>query len=172
VSREEEGDVVNAVRSYADNFSRNQSPNVVMHGNTGTGKTHLACALASRLLRRGMSVTYLPILTLFSRYQDITSYGGEGSREEFFSRMRSPDLLIIDEFGIVTLKDSERITLHRVIDERYNRKSPIVLIGNARLEELEKEVGERAMRRVMADAMVVPFDWAETPENGQLFSEA
>ncbi len=45
VSREEEGDVVNAVRSYADNFSRNQSPNVVMHGNTGTGKTHLPVLL-------------------------------------------------------------------------------------------------------------------------------
>lgn len=169
VSRTEEASALATIRDYTERFSRGGSKNLIMYGNTGTGKTHLACAMTSALLRRGVSVAYLPILTMLTQYQDITSYGGEGTREEFFARLRAPDLLIIDEFGIVSLKDSERITLHRVIDERYTRKSPLVLIGNMSLSEMGKEVGERALRRIMGEATPIIFNWA-TSINGELFA--
>lgn len=159
VSREEEAEVLALLRAYTENFSRHASPNLVMYGNTGNGKTHLACAMASNLIRRGFAVEYLPILKLFSRYHDIAGYGGEGSRENFFSGLNAPDLLIIDEFGIVTMKDTERIVLHRVIDERYNRSSPIVMIGNMELSRFGEEVGERALRRVADHGEIVAFDW-------------
>ncbi len=170
VCGEQDSEALAIVRDYADSFSRRQSPNLVMYGKTGTGKTHLACAMTRALLKRGVSVTYLPILTLFSQYQDITSYGGSGSREEFFARMRAPDLLIIDEFGIVTMKDSERIVLHRVIDERYNRHSPLVIIGNMGISEFQTEVGERAFRRVMGEATAVVFEWDRVNVSRDLFA--
>lgn len=164
VSCDEEGEAMAQCREYADRFSRKQSPNLIMYGNTGTGKTHLASAIAAVLLKKNFSVKYLPILKLFSQYQDIAGYGGEGSREEFFLRLAAPDLLIVDEFGIVSLRDSERIVLHRVIDERYERKAPIAIIGNISLPKLKEEVGERALRRALGEALVIPCTWKKDPD--------
>lgn len=168
VSTPKEEHVLSVVRSYAERFTRT-SPNLIMYGNTGYGKTHLGCALAADLIRRGFTVEYLPILNLFSRFQDIAGYGGKGGqREEFFAQLRASDLLIIDEFGITSMSDDDRITLHRVIDERYNKTAPIALIGNMGLKEFSDAVGERAFRRVMADADIAAFTW-EQVETGDLF---
>lgn len=173
VSRDEESYALQSFRNYTQTFDRRRSKNLVVYGHTGTGKTHLACAMAKVLLMQGISVSYLPILNLFSQYQDITSYNSEreGSREGFFVKMRAPDLLIIDEFGIVALTEKERIVLHRVIDERYNRRAPTCLIGNSSLPEFAEIVGERAMRRVMSETVVVACDWSSAPTNSELFAE-
>lgn len=170
VSEPEERDALEAVRGYTRGFDRNQSGNLIMYGHTGAGKTHLACAMAKELLLRGHTVAYMPILTLFTQYQDISSYGAEhkGSREDFFVKMRTPDLLILDEFGMVTLTERDRIVLHRVIDERYNRRAPMCLIGNSSLPEFGEIVGERAMRRVMGEVEIVSFDWASSGQQREL----
>lgn len=158
-------------RAYADAFAPRGSGNLVMWGGTGTGKTHLACAIARDLMLRGFTVSYLPILTLISRYQDISSYSknSEDSREDFFARMRAPDLLILDEIGIVSLANRDQSLLHRVIDERYNRGAPICLVGNADTLDFEKLLGERAARRLLDDATIVEFGWSKNKMNGDLF---
>lgn len=169
--RTEERIALSMSRSYSEDFHRRRSPNLLMYGNTGTGKTHLACAVARTLLLNGFTVSYLPVLTMFSQYQDIASYSNknEDSREAFFARMRAPDLLIIDEFGITSMTSKEQIVFHRVIDERYNRNAPICLVGNTDALDFKSIIGERAARRVMADAVIVAFDWPSTPANHELF---
>lgn len=149
------------VRDWTREFHPRNSPNLIMYGLTGTGKTHLACAITRDLLLRGFSVSYLPILTLFSQYQDISSYSNrdDGTRESFFSRLRAPDLLIVDEFGITSLTEKEKIVFHRVIDERYNRNVPTCLVGNTDVLDFASIIGERADRRVMANAKIASFEW-------------
>lgn len=172
VSRPEEGEAMGQCREYAEKFSRKKSPNLVMYGDTGTGKTHLASAISAELLHKGFTVKYLPILKLFSQYQDIRGYSGEISREEFFLNLAAPDLLVIDEFGIVSLQDSERNVLHRVIDDRYCNKAPIAIIGNISLSILEKEVGERAFRRVLGEALVIECAWSKDPDTIDMFGDS
>ena len=172
VSREEEAHAVSTLRAYSEHFDSRRSPNLIMWGNTGTGKTHLACAVARTLLLNNFTVTYLPVLTLFSQYQDITSYSNKNddSREAFFARMRAPDLLILDEFGITSMTPKEQIVFHRVIDERYNRNAPICLVGNTDAFDFSALIGERADRRVMGGAEIVAFNWPSTPANYELFT--
>lgn len=171
VSSPGERAVLDAIRRYAENFDARRSLNLVMHGRTGTGKTHLACSVARELLTRGFTVAYLPILTMFSQYQDIAAYSSknEDSREVFFGRMRAPDLLIVDEFGITSMTEKEKIVFHRVIDERYNRKAPVCLVGNTDALDFTALIGERADRRVMGEAEIYSFDWDKTPANHDLF---
>ena len=171
VSRDEEDHAVSTLRAYSENFDRRHSPNLIMWGHTGTGKTHLACAVARTLLLNGFTVTYLPVLTMFSQYQDIASYANKNddSREAFFARMRAPDMLILDEFGITSMTSKEQIVFHRVIDERYNRNAPICLVGNTDAFEFRQLIGERADRRVMANAEIVAFNWPSMPANHELF---
>lgn len=172
VSRPGERAVLDAIRHYAESFDARRSLNLVMHGRTGTGKTHLACSVARALLMRGFTVTYLPILTMFSQYHDIASYSSKNddSREVFFARMRAPDLLIVDEFGITSMTDKEKIVFHRVIDERYNRKAPVCLVGNTDAMDFTALIGERAERRVMGEAEIYSFDWDTLPANRELFN--
>jgi DNA replication protein DnaC len=160
------------LRGYTDSFDPRRSSNLIMFGNTGYGKTHLACAVARELLLKGFSVTYLPVLTMFSQYQDIASYTNKNddSREAFFARMRAPDLLILDEFGITSMTPKEQIVFHRVIDERYNRNAPICLVGNTDVFDFTNLIGERAERRVMAGAKIIKFNWPAVPVNHELFA--
>jgi DNA replication protein DnaC len=160
-TREEAVRTLAILRDYSEKFDPRRSPNLIMWGKTGYGKTHLACAVARSLILNGFTVTYLPVLTMFSQYQDIASYSNKNddSREAFFARLRAPDLLILDEFGITSMTSKEQIVFHRVIDERYNRKAPICLVGNTDVFEFSQLIGERADRRVMADAEVLPFNW-------------
>lgn len=170
--REEAVSALATLRDYAEHFDRRRSPNLVMWGETGYGKTHLACAVARALLLNGFTVTYLPVLTMFSQYQDITSYANKNddSREGFFARMRAPDLLILDEFGITSMTPKEQIVFHRVIDERYNRNAPICLVGNTDVFKFEEIIGERAERRVLEDAAIIEFKWSKDPANYELFA--
>lgn len=163
---------LDTLRDYAANFDRRRSKNLIMWGETGYGKTHLACSVARELLLGGFTVTYLPVLTMFSQYQDITSYANKNddSREGFFSRMRAPDLLILDEFGITSMTSKEQIVFHRVIDERYNRNAPICLVGNTDVFSFNQLIGERAERRVMEGASIVEFKWSKHPTNYDLFA--
>lgn len=169
--REEAVLALEQLRAYVENFDARRSPNLVMWGETGYGKTHLACAVARELLLKGHTVTYLPVLTMFTQYQDITSYSSKNdeSRESFFARMRSPDLLILDEFGITSMTEKEKIVFHRVIDERYNRSAPICLVGNTDVYSFREIIGERAERRVLDNADIVEFKWSKDPVNGNLF---
>lgn len=161
------------LRKYATTFDRRHSKNLIMWGKTGYGKTHLAVAVARVLIMNGFSVTYLPVLTMFSQYQDITSYANKNdeSRESFFARMRAPDLLIIDELGITSMTSKEQIVFHRVIDERYNRNAPICVVGNTDVVTFDELIGERAGRRVMEGAAIVEFNWSKDPSNYDLFVE-
>lgn len=169
--REEAVHTLAVLRDYAEKFDPRRSPNLIMWGKTGYGKTHLACAVARTLILNGLTVTYLPVLTMFSQYQDIASYANKNddSREAFFARLRAPDLLILDEIGITSMTSKEQIVFHRVIDERYNRNAPICLVGNTDAFEFSQLIGERADRRVMADAEVLPFNWSNEPANYELF---
>lgn len=171
--REEAVLALEQLRSYVARFHPRRSPNLVMWGETGYGKTHLACAVARELILKGFTVTYLPVLTMFTQYQDITSYSSKNdeSRESFFSRMRSPDLLILDEFGITSMTEKEKIVFHRVIDERYNRSAPICLVGNTDVYSFKEIIGERAERRVLDNADIVEFKWQKGAVNYNLFAD-
>lgn len=171
-SRPEERLALDTIQHYAATFRPRQSLNLILYGRTGTGKTHLACAVARDLLLRGFTVSYLPILTLFSQYQDISSMANrnEDTREAFFARLRAPDLLIVDEFGIASMTEREKIVFHRVIDERYNRNTPICLVGNTDAIDFRTIIGERADRRVMGSAEIIEFKWDDEPLNHDLFS--
>ena len=97
--------------------------NVILAGNPGTGKTHIATALGVEACARGKKVR-------FWRVTDLITALMEAREERVLSRMKSQlakvDLLILDELGFVPASKLGAELLFDVISTAYERTSVIV----------------------------------------------
>jgi DNA replication protein DnaC len=101
----------------------NRKENVLICGPVGVGKTFIANALAHSACRRGHKVLMLRASTMFKKLLQSradNSYGRE------LIKLISPDLLIIDDFGLQRLTDQQASDFYEVVIERYGRASMVI----------------------------------------------
>ena len=91
-----------------------QAHNLILTGFTGCGKTWLACALGNQACRQGMSVLYVRTSRLL---EEIKLAHAEGSFPKRPMQIAKFELLVLDDFGVATLTQSERQDLLEVIDD-------------------------------------------------------
>jgi DNA replication protein DnaC len=103
-------------------FIAEKSP-VLIVGPCGTGKSHLAQALAHCAIRLGIDVLWLPQSKLFSELQTAKA---AGRYEKKFAEFANVSLLIIDDFGLRPLRSPQDEDFHELISERYERASTMV----------------------------------------------
>ena len=99
-----------------------QSRNIYIVGPTGVGKTALACACAYNFMEKGHTARFYKTDHLL---QDLNAKE-EKALKRFRNRMRTIDLLIIDDFGIEKITGSGASRLLDLIDERYGRGATII----------------------------------------------
>jgi DNA replication protein DnaC len=97
--------------------------NVLITGLTGTGKSYLACALAERACRSGFSAYYVRTARLV---HDLAVARGDGSYSRVMSRLAKIDVLVLDDWLLAPLKDSERRDLLEVIEDRHERRATLI----------------------------------------------
>lgn len=115
-----------AASSVADLATCNYIENgmtIIISGPTGTGKSYFACALGDRACRLGLKVLYFTMNMLIENLKLVHL---EGRETNFFRKLSSHDLLIIDDFGMVSLEGAIEHDFEQIIDDRYNRKSIIL----------------------------------------------
>lgn len=133
---------------------------LVFCGKPGTGKTHLACGIAAALMERGMSAMFRTVLAAVRHIKDTYRRDSARSESDAIDDLLRPDLLILDEIGVQTGSEHEKMLLFEVINERYQRKRSTVLISNLNRDELTAYLGERIMDRFREGGGIVAFDWA------------
>lgn len=111
-------------------FVREATP-VLIVGNAGTGKTHLAHALGHQAVRLGAEVLALSQAGLETQLGQARA---QATRSKLIRAIAKVDLLIIDDFGLKPLRAPADEDLHEIIDERYERKATIVT-SNLDLDE-------------------------------------
>jgi len=97
--------------------------NVLICGPVGVGKTFIANALAHSACRRGHRVLMLRASTMFKKLLQSradNSYGKE------IVKLISPELLIIDDFGLQGLTPEQTADFYEVVIERYGRASMVI----------------------------------------------
>jgi DNA replication protein DnaC len=97
--------------------------NVLISGPTGTGKSYLACALGHGACRLGISTRFYRFSRLLGEFAVAR---GDGSYARLLSRLAKAQLLILDDFGLAPLTDTQRHDLLELLEDRYGRRATLV----------------------------------------------
>ena len=97
--------------------------NLILYGNVGTGKTHLATAIGIEACNRGMKVGFYRTANLVNQLSDAKK---AGNLSKLFNNLRKLDLLICDEWGYVPMDRASAQILFQVISDSYERRSVII----------------------------------------------
>lgn len=124
-------------KEYADNFEyhRARGDGLYIEGTNGTGKTHLAAAIALQLINEGIPVI---CKTSSDLLLDIKkSFDSEGAREsEVLDIYKRVDLLIIDDLGKEQCSDWSMSTLYSILNDRYEDMKPTIVTTNYNADAL------------------------------------
>lgn len=122
---------------------------LVMTGNCGTGKNHLAVSMVKNIVRNHLAnVEVTDVMRLTRAVKSTWRHNAETTEEEVIERFVSLDLLIIDEVGVQFGSPAEMTILQEVINARYESVLPTILISNLTFEQLKESIGERIVDRV------------------------
>ena len=97
--------------------------NVIITGPTGSGKSFLACALAHKACRDGYSALYSRLARLLEELALARADGSYGKRLQHLARLQ---VLILDDWGMTALKETERRDLLEILEDRHNATSTII----------------------------------------------
>ena len=100
-----------------------QHHNVLICGPTGIGKSWLACALAHKACRDGLSALYVRVPRFF---RELSIAKGDGRYPKLINTLAKTDLVVFDDFGSSTLKDEHRRDLLEILEDRYDVRSTLV----------------------------------------------
>jgi len=130
--------------------SRAEGKSFLITGSTGTGKTHLACAVANNVIRQGGTAVYVSCLNYLSKVKSAWAAGSEDSEDAIIESYVAFDLMVLDELGKGTLDAKERGMIFRLIDRRYEEQRPILGISKIPEAALVKLIDDDAIRRLKA----------------------
>lgn len=105
--------------------------NIIICGPVGVGKTFIANALAHSACRRGHKVLMLRATAMFKR---LLQSRADNSYERELIKLLSPDLLILDDFGLQKLTEDQSGDFYEVVVERYGKASTVIT-SNRDLQE-------------------------------------
>jgi DNA replication protein DnaC len=133
------------------------SGNLFLYGGYGTGKTHLAVAIARELLLQGKELLFTSVPRLLFEIRKAFKQDADDTEAFYVEKYSSCPFLILDDFGLEKSTEWARQTLDYIIYERDNHLRPTVITSNFSLDELTEKMDGRISSRLAGMGKVVLF---------------
>lgn len=137
------------IRELAHGEFVKERENVLLIGNSGTGKTHLATALAFAACQMGFKVRFFGVTGLVTQ---LLEYREERRLERFFKQIDRLDLLVLDELGYVPFSKIGAELLFEVVSRAYERTS-LIVTTNLPFESWTEVLGSQRLTGALLDRL-------------------
>jgi len=128
--------------NHARHYAQNLNGWMMLQGGYGSGKTHLAAAIANFAVSMGVPTLFLTVPDLLDALR--FAYGAEDTTfEERFDQIRNAKLLVLDDFGTQNATGWAQEKLFQIVNYRYINKLSTVITTNLALDEIEARIRSR-----------------------------
>ncbi|MFZ2957620.1 MAG: IS21-like element helper ATPase IstB [Candidatus Ozemobacteraceae bacterium] len=124
--------------------------NLLIIGPTGVGRTFLACSLAHKACREGLSTLYQRTGRML---HELLVARGDGTYLRLIKSLAKPELLVIDDWGLESLGKEERHDLLELFEERHGQKSTIIT-SQMPIKNWHELIGEPTLADAILDRVV------------------
>lgn len=124
--------------------------NLIFMGSVGTGKTHLATALALKACQKGRHVRFFTAAELANILLERNT---KGTLNAFLSTLKKVELVVIDEVGFVPLHKEAAELLFQVISDCYERKS-LIITSNLEFSQWNTVFGDNRLTAALVDRLI------------------
>jgi DNA replication protein DnaC len=145
---------------FATNFKKHRESGtfLVFSGKPGTGKSHLAIAIAQAVMAGGTAL-YTSAIDAVRMIRDTWRRDSTKTETQVLDMLASIDLLILDEVGVQYGTEAEQVSLFDIIDKRYRALMPTILLTNLNAKGMNEFLGDRSYDRLREGGLWVKFDW-------------
>lgn len=128
-----------------------EGANALIIGKPGTGKSHVAKAVAYQATLQGHKVRYLETNTTFAHYALATA----AEQDKQLRAMLEPDLLILDDLFLAKrIPDAAAELLQALVHQRYKMRRSIIVTSNRVVQDWGKYLGDNTMATTILDRMM------------------
>lgn len=124
--------------------------NLIFLGSVGTGKTHLATAIALKACQAGHRVRFFTAASLANL---LLERNNKGTLNSFLANLKRVELVVVDEIGFVPLHKDAAELLFQVISDCYERRS-LIITSNLEFSQWNTVFGDNRLTAALIDRLI------------------
>lgn len=155
LNRQGSESVAKMAQTYVNSFKEQKGESLMIWGEPGNGKTHIASAITNALAVKGYIVVFQSVPELLQRIRGTFNNDNKENEQQIMRALLECDLLILDDIGAEKPTEWVEEKLFNIIDGRYRREMPTLYTSNLQPKQLQDQVSKRSYDRMVETSVMI-----------------